>query len=57
MTATVPRPEPIASRPYPPRRTVRGSRLVHMLRTTDPKDIAILYLVTSFALRLIHARV
>src|SRR3954463_10071080 len=46
MTAVA--PEPITSRPYPPRKTVKGSRLVHMLRTTDPKDIGVLYLVTSF---------
>ncbi len=49
MTETVPRPEPITSRPYPARVTPKGSVLLHMLRTTDPKDIAILYLVTSFA--------
>src|SRR4051812_25913880 len=29
-------------------RAARGSRLLRMLRTTDPKDIGILYLVTSF---------
>src|SRR3954463_7131331 len=46
MTAVA--PKPITSRPYPARRMVKGSRLAHMLRTTDPKDIAILYLVTSF---------
>jgi cytochrome c oxidase subunit 1 len=48
MTATVPRPEPITSRPYPARRSAKGSVLLKMLHTTDPKDIAILYLVTSF---------
>ena len=53
MTATVPRPEPITSRPYPARKTVKGSRLLHMLRTTDPKDIGILYLVTSFGFFLV----
>jgi cytochrome c oxidase subunit 1 len=26
----------------------RGSRLLHILHTTDPKDIGILYLVTAF---------
>src|SRR3954452_10898791 len=51
MTAVT--PKPITSRPYPARRVVKGSRLAHMLRTTDPKDIAILYLVTSFAFFLI----
>ena len=46
-------PEPIMTRPYPARRTLRGTKFAHMLRTTDPKDIAILYLVTSFAFFLI----
>ncbi|MCU1625447.1 MAG: cytochrome c oxidase, subunit, partial [Pseudonocardia sp.] len=46
MTAV--RPVPIQTRPYPARRPGKGSRIAHMLRTTDPKDIAILYLVTSF---------
>ena len=43
MTAVA--PKPINARPYPARRVVKGSGLAHMLRTTDPKDIAILYLV------------
>ena len=51
MTAVT--PKPIIAHPYPERRVVKGSRLVHMLRTTDPKDIAILYLVTSFTFFLI----
>src|SRR5688500_16539725 len=51
MTAVA--PKPITSRPYPARKTVRRSRLVHMLRSTVPKDIAILYLVTSYAFFLI----
>ena len=42
-------PKPIQARPYPARVTPKGSVFLHMLRTTDPKDIAILYLVTSFA--------
>ena len=41
-------PQPITSRPYPPRVAPKGSVLLKMIRTTDPKDIAILYLVTSF---------
>ena len=40
MTAVA--PKPIATRPYPARRTVKGSTFLKMLRTTDPKDIAIL---------------
>src|SRR4029079_16279533 len=46
-TVTSVAPQPITSRPYPARVTPKGSVLLHMLRTTDPKDIAILYLVTS----------
>ena len=51
MTAVA--PKPIATRPYPARRVAKGSTLLKMLRTTDPKDIAILYLVTSFVFFLI----
>ncbi len=50
MTAIAPLPAgrgPI-TRPYPARSTGKGSTLLKMLRTTDPKDIAIPYLVTSF---------
>ncbi|GAA4858742.1 cytochrome c oxidase subunit I [Actinomycetospora straminea] len=46
-------PRPIVTTPYPPREAKRGSAFAHYLRTTDPKDIAILYLVTSFAFFLI----
>ncbi|MDD7937469.1 cytochrome c oxidase subunit I [Actinomycetospora lutea] len=42
-------PTPIVTTPYPARRARRGTGFAHYLRTTDPKDIAILYLVTSFA--------
>jgi cytochrome c oxidase subunit 1 len=41
-------PQPITSRPYPARVAPKGSVFLKMLRTTDPKDIAILYLVASF---------
>src|SRR4051794_38529008 len=41
-------PAPVRARAVPVRRAAVGSALVRMLRTTDPKDIAILYLVTSF---------
>ena len=37
MTAVA--PKPIQARPYPARVTPKGSVLLHMLRTTDPKDI------------------
>ena len=45
MTAVT--PKPIRARPYPARRVVKGSGLAHMLRTTDPKVIGRMYLVTS----------
>ncbi|MHC1557891.1 aa3-type cytochrome oxidase subunit I [Actinomycetospora sp. C-140] len=45
----MPTPVVPAPAPSPPRRRSRGSAFAHYLRTTDPKDIAILYLVTSFA--------
>ena len=48
MTATEPRP--ITTHFRPARRAARGARFLHMLGTTDPKDIAVLYLVTSFAM-------
>jgi len=53
MTATAPRPEPITSRQYPARRPVKGSTLLKMLRTTDPKDIGVLYLVTCIGFFLV----
>ena len=46
MTAVA--PKPITARPYPARRAAKGSVLLKMMHTTDPKDIAILYLVTTF---------
>ena len=46
MTAVA--PQPITSRPYPARVSPKGSVFLKMIRTTDPKDIAILYMVTSF---------
>src|SRR6476660_1732984 len=51
MTISRPRPAgpvPIVTRPWPVRRPVRGSALARILRTTDAKQIGILYLVTSF---------
>src|SRR5688572_29658864 len=45
MTAVEPKP---VAPPYPARKTPKGATFAKMLRTTDPKDIAILYLVTSF---------
>ncbi|MHC1559734.1 aa3-type cytochrome oxidase subunit I [Actinomycetospora sp. C-140] len=51
MTAVA--PKPIATTPYPARESKRGSFIGRMLKTTDPKDIAILYLVTSFGFFLV----
>ncbi|SNY25474.1 aa3-type cytochrome oxidase subunit I [Paractinoplanes atraurantiacus] len=47
MTAVAPRP--IETRPYPVRPQVRGSALARVLRTTDAKQIGILYMITAFA--------
>jgi cytochrome c oxidase subunit 1 len=52
MTRVV--PNPTATRPpHPARRTPRGAQFVRMLHTTDPKDIAVLYLVTAFGFFLV----
>ncbi|MEV4312749.1 cytochrome c oxidase subunit I [Actinocrispum sp. NPDC049592] len=47
MTAVA--PKPIATRPFPARETVKGSYLLRLFRTTDHKQIGIMYLVTAFA--------
>ncbi len=47
MTATR-GPVPIETRPYPVRPTVKGATLLRLMRTTDPKQIGIMYMVTSF---------
>jgi cytochrome c oxidase subunit 1 len=44
-----PQAEPISTRPYPVRRLIKGSALARLVRTTDAKQIGILYLVTSIA--------
>ena len=41
-------PKPIVTRPYPVRRQVKGSALARILRTTDAKQIGIMYMITSF---------
>jgi cytochrome c oxidase subunit 1 len=46
-------PQPIATRPYPARKSVKGSFLLGMFRTTDHKTIGILYLTTSMGFFLI----
>jgi cytochrome c oxidase subunit 1 len=45
--------KPVPTRPYPAHRPAKGSVLVRMLHTTDPKDIAVLYLVTAFGFFLV----
>ncbi|GAA2864693.1 cytochrome c oxidase subunit 1 [Actinoplanes cyaneus] len=47
MTTVVPRP--VRTRPWPVRRQVRGSWLARTIRTTDAKQIGIMYMVTAFA--------
>ncbi|WP_433828629.1 aa3-type cytochrome oxidase subunit I [Actinoplanes sp. CA-015351] len=41
-------PSPIATRPYPVRRQVKGSAFARILRTTDAKQIGIMYMITAF---------
>jgi cytochrome c oxidase subunit 1 len=51
VTSTLPRPTAVGEQygyPGPVRRTPRGSRLIALLRTTDAKQIGLLYLTTSF---------
>ncbi|WP_328467535.1 cytochrome c oxidase subunit I [Actinoplanes sp. NBC_00393] len=47
MTAVAPRP--VQTRPHPVRRQVRGSWLARTLRTTDAKQIGIMYGATALA--------
>jgi cytochrome c oxidase subunit I len=42
-------PKPIVTRPWPVHEPPRGSALTRLLRTTDAKQIGLMYLVTSFA--------
>ncbi|WP_433221434.1 aa3-type cytochrome oxidase subunit I [Dactylosporangium sp. CS-047395] len=49
MTAIQPRPVPVSSRIRQVRPAVKGSALGRLLRTTDAKQIGIMYLITSFA--------
>ncbi|HZN77300.1 MAG TPA: cytochrome c oxidase subunit I [Micromonosporaceae bacterium] len=41
-------PKPIVTRPWPVRQPTRGSQIAKVMRTTDAKQIGIMYLVTSF---------
>ena len=53
MTAVQPRVDTPPSPPVRARAPERGSRLLHLLRTTDPKDLGVMYLVTTFVFFLI----
>jgi cytochrome c oxidase subunit 1 len=46
-------PQPVVSRPWPVRQTVKGNAFLRMLRTTDAKTIGLMYLTTSFAFFLV----
>ncbi|MBX6752194.1 MAG: cytochrome c oxidase subunit I, partial [Micromonosporaceae bacterium] len=46
-------PKPIVTRPWPVRQSVPGSVLTRILRTTDAKQIGLMYLITSFAFFLV----
>jgi cytochrome c oxidase subunit 1 len=46
-------PKPIVTRPWPVGRPVKGSAFARLLRTTDAKQIGLMYLVTSFVFFLI----
>src|SRR3982750_2361994 len=51
MTAVAPRP--VVTRPYPVRRQVKGSLIARILRTTDAKQIGLMYMTTAFVFFLI----
>jgi cytochrome c oxidase subunit 1 len=42
-------PKPIVTRPWPIQQPPKGSAVARLLRTTDAKQIGLMYLVTSFA--------
>jgi cytochrome c oxidase subunit I len=53
VTTVAPKPTPIVTRPWPVRQPVKGSAFARLLRTTDAKQIGLMYLTTSFAFFLI----
>jgi cytochrome c oxidase subunit 1 len=53
VTTVAPRPTPIVTRPYPVRQPIKGSAFARLLRTTDAKQIGLMYLTTSFAFFLV----
>jgi cytochrome c oxidase subunit 1 len=46
-------PKPIVTRPWPVHQPTKGSAIARLLRTTDAKQIGLMYLVTSFVFFLI----
>jgi cytochrome c oxidase subunit 1 len=46
-------PQPIVTRPWPVHQPTKGSAAARLLRTTDAKQIGLMYLTTSFAFFLI----
>ncbi len=48
MSTSVIEPTPVTTRPWPVRQAPRGSALARLLRTTDAKQIGMMYMVTSF---------
>ncbi|WP_031466737.1 cbb3-type cytochrome c oxidase subunit I, partial [Sciscionella sediminilitoris] len=51
MTAVA--PKPIATRAYHAHTPAKGSYLLSMLRTTDPKQLGVMYMVTAFGFFLV----
>ncbi len=49
MNPVVTAPTPRATRPMPARYHLKGSVFYKLMTTTDPKDLGIMYMVTSFA--------
>ncbi|WP_189171719.1 aa3-type cytochrome oxidase subunit I [Pilimelia anulata] len=46
-------PRPIVARPWPVRGAVKGSAFARILRTTDAKQIGIMYMITAFGFFLV----
>jgi len=47
VTAVAPRP--VVTRPYPVQRPARGTKFLEYFKTTDPKVLGVMYIVTSFS--------
>ena len=53
MTTATGIPKPIVTRAWPVRQSTKGSSFARLLRTTDAKQIGLMYLVTSFVFFLV----